>query len=73
MQQQSGPLLIYCQMCQAHEDILMQREGLSKELAEVGQRTGKGCGGGRCPVSGNGIFIEKPDGVRISILLLLLS
>lgn len=51
----------------------MQREGLCKELAEVGQRTGKGCGGGRCPVSGNGIFIEKPDGVRISILLLLLS
>lgn len=30
--------------------------------------TAKGRGGGRCPVSGNGIFMEKPDGARISIL-----
>lgn len=41
MQQQSGPLLIYCQMCQTcqtHEGLVTRGEGLSEELAGVGQR-----------------------------------
>lgn len=35
--------------------------------------TNKGLGGGSCPVWGNGIFREKPDGARISLPVLLLS